>query len=145
MFGEAWMQKYGKWLGVLIPAGMLLGIWFYSSRSGEARVKRGSLLYAEHCAACHGNSGEGLRRLIPPLSRTDYVRNNPEKLACIIKYGIRGPITVNGISYNGAMEGIGRLEADEIRDIINYIRISGNGEKEEYSLKEVRSQLDACL
>lgn len=145
MFSKRIFQKYGKWLGVLTPVVMLIGIWIYSSGSGEARTRRGAMLYAEHCASCHGNSGEGLRKLIPPVTGSDYVKENPEKLACIIKYGIRGPMTVNGHNYNGAMEGISRLEADEIRDIINYMRISWNGEKEEYSLKDVRSQLDACL
>lgn len=145
MFLKRIFQKYGKWLGILTPVIMLTGIWIYSSGSGEARGRRGEVLYAEHCASCHGNSGEGLRKLIPPVRASDYVKENPEKLACIIKYGTRGPMTVNGQRYSGAMEGISRLEADEIRDIINYMRITWNGEKEAYSLKDVRSQLDACL
>lgn len=138
-------QQYARWLGIMIPLGMLVGIWIYSSRSGEARQRKGSLLYAEHCASCHGQAGEGLRRLIPPLAGTDYVRMHEQELACIIRYGIRGPIRVNANPYNGSMEGISRLEADEIRDIVNYIRITWNGRKEEYTLKDIRSQLDTCL
>lgn len=31
----------------------------------------GAMLYEKHCANCHGDQGEGLEELIPPLAQAD--------------------------------------------------------------------------
>ena len=37
------------------------------------RKNEGAKLYATHCASCHGDQGQGLQRLIPPVANADYI------------------------------------------------------------------------
>lgn len=135
----------GKWLGLLLPFIVLLAIWIYVQTKKSEGHARGKVLYDKHCASCHGANGEGLKLLIPPVHSADYISNNPAYLACIIRYGVKGDITVNGKEYTGNMLGLNKLEDDEIRDIVNFINVEWNGADEDYSLKEIRKQLDQCF
>lgn len=80
----------------------------------------GERLYAQHCSNCHMPNGEGLGRLIPPLKGTDFMERD-SLLACIIKNGLSGEITVNGVMYNQPMPGIPQLTNLEIAQISTYL------------------------
>lgn len=58
---------------------------------------QGPKLYAQACAGCHGDAGQGLGRLIPPLAGADYLRTHRDELPCMLRRGVHGPMTVNGI------------------------------------------------
>ena len=86
--------------------------------------KQGAILYTNFCANCHMETGEGLRGLIPPLAKSDYLAAHRADLACLIRNGQRGKIVVNGVEYNQQeMLGIKKLSDLEYRDAIT---IEGN-------------------
>ena len=58
--------------------------------------------------------------IFPPLSNSDYLLNNIRESIYGIKYGMEGPITVNGELYDGIMVSQG-LDNEEIADVMNYI------------------------
>lgn len=80
----------------------------------------GERLYQQNCSNCHGQNGEGLARLIPPLKGTDFLERD-SSLACVIKNGLEGEITVNGIMYNQPMPGNFRLTNLEIAEISTFL------------------------
>ncbi|WP_439481424.1 c-type cytochrome [Cyclobacterium plantarum] len=82
---------------------------------------QGRQLYLQYCANCHQKDGSGLARLIPPLKRADYMLTDIERTIRLIKYGIKGEIQVNGITYNQPMPGYPQLTAIEIAQISTYI------------------------
>ena len=86
--------------------------------SGDSYV-RGQMLYADFCVRCHLSDGIGQADLIPPLASADFLQDIQATVHSI-KYGLHGPITVNGVRYNNTMAPMG-LENDEIADITNYI------------------------
>jgi mono/diheme cytochrome c family protein len=108
------------------------------------RGKEGELLYGRHCSSCHLENGEGLRGVIPPLVNSDYSEKNRDILACLIRQGIKGPITVNGKSYNQAMPGNQQLTEADLTNIINYLSTEFKSPKERVSFGEVREQVKAC-
>ena len=56
-----------------------------------------------------------------------------------LKYGLSGPIVVNGEEYNGVMQDQG-LDDDEIADVMNYILNNwGNEYKEMVTEEQVAS------
>lgn len=126
---------------------LLLGVLFIyaMSRANEAKDKVGKQLYDENCSSCHGLAGEGLRKLIPPLANSDYIRINKNRLACITKFGLEDSIAVNGVIYNQPMIGNIELEDDEIRDILNYMIDQWYPEFPKFTLNDVKNQLDNCL
>ncbi|GGF41729.1 c-type cytochrome [Echinicola rosea] len=90
----------------------------------------GQLLYAKYCANCHQKEGNGLGKLIPPLINADFMLNDTGRTIRLIKHGIQGEITVNGINYNQPMPGNPQLTNLEIAEIATYIyTVFGNQEK----------------
>jgi mono/diheme cytochrome c family protein len=65
-------------------------------------------------------NGEGVQGVFPPLAKSDYLRDSTERSIRVVKYGLQGPITVNGIAYSGIMPSSG-LDDDEIADVMNFI------------------------
>jgi mono/diheme cytochrome c family protein len=105
---------------------------------------QGEILYKNFCANCHMEDGNGLGKLIPPLAESDYIKNNQDHLACIIRYGIKGEIIVNGIIYNQEMPGEKVLTDFEINNIINYINYSWGNQIGFKKLPETQLELENC-
>ena len=63
--------------------------------------------------------GEGVKWIFPPLAKSHYLKDIDQSIHAI-KYGLKGPIKVNGVSYNGNMINQG-LDEEEIADVMNYI------------------------
>lgn len=84
-------------------------------------VTRGKVLYTETCITCHLANGLGVEKTFPPLANSDFLKKYPEKSIHAIKYGMRGPVTVNGVIYDNAMPP-STLDDEEIADVMNYIR-----------------------
>lgn len=87
----------------------------------EESKARGKAIYEEYCITCHMGLGEGLSGVYPPLAKSDYLMNYPEKAIKAIKYGQSGEIVVNGVTYNNYMSPLG-LSDQEVADVMNYIR-----------------------
>ena len=89
-------------------------------------------------------NGQGLGKLIPPVANSDYVVNHREDLACLIRNGIEGEIIVNGQNYSGEMDGNSQLTEIEINNLVHYILVDLNQQKDPYQISEVRAQLERC-
>lgn len=122
--------------------GILISSCKNSSQIEQARYYiNGKTAYELHCQNCHGAKGEGLGLLIPPLTDTSYISNNKNKLASIIKYGMEGPIVINGQAYDEKMPAETHLTPTEITYIINYIGNSFGNEIGFYTSEEVQQDL----
>jgi cytochrome c551 len=87
----------------------------------------GKILYETYCANCHQVNGEGLGKLIPPLSPSDFMSSDVGRTVYLIKNGISGEIVVNGQSYNEKMPAFDHLTDLEIAQITTYLfNIWGN-------------------
>jgi mono/diheme cytochrome c family protein len=80
----------------------------------------GALVYQTHCQNCHGEKGEGLSALIPPLSDSAFLRKNKSFLACYIKNGLKSSVIVNGKTFDDAMPA-NDLSPVEIARVLTYI------------------------
>jgi len=90
----------------------------------------GQKLYENYCANCHQKDGTGLGQLIPPLLNSDYMMEDVGRTVNLIKHGLKGKITVNGIGYNHPMPGNPHLSNLEIAEIATYIyTVFGKSEK----------------
>ena len=48
----------------------------------------GAAVYQSHCQNCHGDKGEGLAALIPPLTDTLFLKTNKHQIACYLENGV---------------------------------------------------------
>ena len=96
------------------------GTRLYQKKPLEQSITDGQEIYQDFCIQCHLDSGEGVSGVFPPLAKSDYLINNIEMSIRAIKYGLSGPIMVNGEEYNGVMQDQG-LDDFEIANVMNYI------------------------
>lgn len=101
--------------------------------------KRGKMVYDDFCITCHLPSGKGIPGNFPPLDGSDWLTKKRSESIHAIKYGLQGPITVNGEKYNNVMVSMG-LTDQEVADVMNYINNSwGNAIKKPVTLEEVKA------
>jgi len=120
-----------------------------SSCQNEAQLEfkryysAGSLVYQTKCQNCHGAKGEGLAALIPPLTDQVYLKANKSLLACFIKNGLKGKITVSDRTFEGEMPA-NDLSQIEIAEVITYITNSFGNKLGTVTSNQVDVELRKC-
>ena len=130
-------------IGIIGYIAIVGSIFYYLSQDKALKesISRGSEIYADFCVSCHLESGEGVAATFPPLAKSDYLMTNRKASLKGVKYGQRGPITVNGEPYDNTMMPLG-LEDEEVADVMNYIMNSwGNSGAKMVTVEEVRNIL----
>lgn len=122
----------------------VLGLTTTINGCKDTPFEQGKILYENFCANCHMDDGSGLEGLIPPLAQADYYRENLLESACQIRYGMEGPLQVNGRTYDQPMPGTDKLTEFEITNILNYINASWYSDLPYVKLQDVRTKLEAC-
>lgn len=99
---------------------LLIGVFIFSISNFGHIEHPGLTVYKNECAQCHGETGEGIQELTPPLADADFAINNFDSIPCWLKNGLNRPITVNGKQYDQPMYP-SRLNAIQIANVVNYI------------------------
>jgi mono/diheme cytochrome c family protein len=134
--------------GFIIGIVLLLVTFIVSCQSDEqVELNRyyagGSVLYLSHCQNCHGEKGEGLQALIPPLTDSIFLKNNKTLLACYLKKGLKGEITIGGRKFEGAMPA-SDLSPIEMAKVLTYITNSFGNKVGVINLQQVQHDLEKC-
>ena len=106
-------------------------------------ITEGILVYKNNCANCHQTNGKGLAALYPPIAGSDYLVNK-NSVICLIRYGQRGPIVVNGKPYNRPMPAQPSLSDLEIAELTTYIYNEWGTETSVTDVKAVTPVLEQC-
>jgi mono/diheme cytochrome c family protein/glucose/arabinose dehydrogenase len=100
------------------------------------------------CITCHQPDGKGLEAsAFPPLSGSEWVNGNEERLIKIVLKGLAGPIEVEGKKYPGQVPMTpfgGMLNDDEVAAVLTYVRNSFGSKAPAVSpekVKEVRAAI----
>ena len=105
----------------------------------KASIERGKAVYEGKCMSCHATEGEGLESVFPQLTKSDNLKDK-SRLIKVVLLGVRGPLKVNGVEYNGEMTGF-PLTDQEVSDVLNYIRNSWGNKGEPVRPTEVQPAL----
>jgi mono/diheme cytochrome c family protein len=95
------------------------------TRSSAGKVEKvdGAALYAAQCVACHQATGQGLPGVFPPLAGSEWVLGKDSTAAAILLHGINGPMSVKGVTYNGAMPAFKDTLSDaQIAAVLTHVR-----------------------
>ena len=133
----------------LIAAQFLFSCLGKSSKHESVKFQQyyvqGEQLYVKNCSNCHQKSGAGLGLLYPPLNKSDFMEKNPEKVFCLMKYGVNGNMLINGLAYNKNMPGIPSLTELEIAEISTYIFNTWHHNKGIIETNEVMKAINNCV
>ncbi len=110
--------------GICFLSTVVLAISLQSFKQQQAPVnlQNGKTVYETYCMSCHQENGNGIEGAFPSLVKTGNLIDK-NRLVKVITKGMRGPITVKGVKYNGEMAGVD-LTDKEVADVVNYIRNS---------------------
>ena len=86
----------------------------------DALLREGAAVYDSMCSSCHQPGGVGLDGRFPPL------RDNPNLtdvayISEVIRQGLQGEITVDGVVYDGVMPAQSSLSDSDVDAVIAYI------------------------
>ena len=94
-------------------------------RAGSDVIARGSKLYEQQCASCHGNKGQGVQSMYPALAgNRDVLLDSPNNLVQIVRKGGFSPATAGNPQPFGMPPFGQTLSNDEIAAVITYVRQS---------------------
>ncbi len=130
---------------LLLLASFLLIFFIFknSDQQHEKIISKGKVLYTEHCARCHGEQGEGFKKLYPPLTDSTVLSIN--NIYCTIKYGKQTGTVIHGQEYTQPMPAMQYIENDEIAAIINFIYNDINDwNRKEVKLKDINAAMHNC-
>jgi mono/diheme cytochrome c family protein len=93
-------------------------------------VAAGKKLYnsAGACYSCHQTNGLGIAGVYPVLAASDWVNGSEERIVRILIHGLKGQVTVSGVSYPGAaaMPAFGTTgynwTDEKIANVLTYVR-----------------------
>lgn len=86
---------------------------------------RGAAIYREHCSDCHGEDGQGVARIYPPLAGNRAIlMSSPTNPIRIVLMGGFGPVTAGNPRPYGMPPFAQELHNQEIAEVVSYIRSS---------------------
>lgn len=140
------MRKYILYTVILV----FFLVQVISSCKSESELEQakyyvnGMSIYQKSCQNCHGKDGKGLGLLVPPLTDTVHLKNQRNKLACIIKNGTNEKITVHGQEYQEEMKGFPTMTDMDIAQVIVYITNSFGNNQGMYNYNQIAIDLERC-
>jgi mono/diheme cytochrome c family protein len=135
-------------LKIIGGIGLLIAVLFFSCQSdAELEYSRyysaGSVIYQNKCQNCHGANGQGLLALIPPLTDSIYLKNNKHVLACYIRDGLKGKITVAKKEFEGQMPANDFAPVD-IAEVLTYVTNSFGNKMGVVTSQQAGDDLQGC-
>ncbi|NTE04624.1 cytochrome c [Agrobacterium tumefaciens] len=107
-------------------------------------MSNGKDIYKTRCQNCHGENGEGLGKLAPPLTDSVFLKNNKTRLACIIRNGTNEKMTINGKEYQEKMPAFPELADIDVAQVMVYITNSFGNNQGFIPYNKVSVQLQNC-
>jgi nitrite reductase (NO-forming)/hydroxylamine reductase len=100
-------------------------------------IAKGEAIYLANCSACHQPAGTGLPGVFPPLAGSDFLKGDRKAVMGAALFGLSGPLTVNGVEYNGVMPSLGHLRDEDLAAALTYVLSSWGNDGAAVSVAEV--------
>lgn len=97
----------------------------------------GAEIYLAQCATCHQGQGGGVPGTFPPLTDSDWVSGDKDRLIATVLHGLQGPIEINGELYDELMPGYAFLDDEDIAALLTFVRSSFGNSAEPVHESEV--------
>jgi nitrite reductase (NO-forming)/hydroxylamine reductase len=108
-----------------------------SAATKDDLMAKGEASFLANCAACHQPTGQGLAGAFPPLAGSDFLQGDRKAVMGAALFGLSGPVTVNGIEYNGFMPSLGHLPDADLAAALTYVFGSWGNDGAAVSVEEV--------
>lgn len=105
----------------------------------------GEVVFSTICSACHQPTGQGIPGAFPPLAGhvgdLYATEDGPLYIASVVLFGLQGPISVDGQSFDGAMPSFFQLSDADVASVIDYVMTAwGDAESLEEQYEPITEQ-----
>lgn len=108
---------------------------------------KGAAIFGTVCKTCHGEDGNGVTALAPPLNKSEIVNGNKTIMASILLKGLTGPVKINGHVYqapeiSGEMPGFADnkdFSDDDLAQVMNFVRRSWQNKGSRVNASDVKA------
>ena len=90
--------------------------------AGCSQEDPGEAVYRKNCSQCHATSGQGLRKLYPPLDKSPYLTTRIEELPCLIVYGSKATIKTTDRGRGSYMPPIKTVSTPEMLLLFDFLQ-----------------------
>ena len=108
---------------------LLVALMLALAMSGIANAD-GHDIFKSNCAICHQANAKGVAGTYPPLADSigSYVAIPAGRayLVHVVSFGMTGPISVHGQTYNGVMQPWPKFKNQDIAQVLNYVLTTFN-------------------
>lgn len=109
---------------------------------------RGVAIFGTVCKTCHGEDGNGVTALAPPLNKSEIVNGDKNVMIAILLKGLTGPVKINGHVYkapeiSGEMPGFADnkdFSDDDLAQVMNFVRRSWQNKGSKITAADVKAQ-----
>jgi len=84
----------------------------------------GKTVYDSYCLPCHMSNGKGAPGMNPPLTGTEWVLGDKERLIKVVLQGFSEPVEIQGEIYQNVMASHSFLSDQQIADVLTFVRQS---------------------
>ncbi|MFD2873097.1 PVC-type heme-binding CxxCH protein [Mucilaginibacter ximonensis] len=108
---------------------------------------RGVAIFGTVCKTCHGEDGNGVTALAPPLNKSEIVNGDKTVMISILLKGLTGPVKINGHVYkapeiSGEMPGFADnkdFSDDDLAQVMNFVRRSWQNKGSKINAADVKA------
>lgn len=109
-----------------IAVSTLVVLAMATASPAAAQTDDGEELYQQSCATCHQPDGTGISGTFPPLAGNPNAAD-VEYVTSVITEGKQGPLTVDGVSYDGVMAPVTTLTEDQVAAVAAFVATLAEG------------------
>lgn len=125
---------------VLFSSILVASLVAFGQSFDKASFERGKKVYQSTCLSCHQAGGQGVPRMIPTLSKTDWVLGNKTRLVKVVKKGLKGgEVVIDGDHFASPMPAQVQLNDQQVADVLTFVRNSFGNKASGVSLAEVKA------
>lgn len=108
---------------------------------------RGVAIFGTVCKTCHGEDGNGVTALAPPLNKSEIVNGDKTVMISILLKGLTGAVKINGHVYkapeiSGEMPGFADnkdFSDDDLAQVMNFVRRSWQNKGSKVNASDVKA------
>ncbi|MBL0310683.1 MAG: cytochrome c [Bacteroidetes bacterium] len=141
-FLSTYISKWFRFLPALMLVA-LVGLFIWNLLEHGIVKHPGQAVFQERCAQCHGDQGEGIKTLVPPLDDREFARHHFDSIPCWLKNGLNHPIIIHGKVYDQPMYP-SKLDDIQTANVINYLNNEYFKLDKEVNSAWVRKQWEGC-
>ena len=101
---------------------LLTGCEAHHRQAHLVQSEPGRIEFQSYCAACHQYDGQRMGDA-PPLAGSPWVTGPESRIIRIVLHGVRGPLAIEGKTYDREMPGFGQILSDtQVASLVSYVR-----------------------